>query len=51
MRRAMPKIGDKTFAVCRLTKRYVIPPIKVGHHVRYREADLDAWAGVAANLK
>jgi excisionase family DNA binding protein len=36
-------IRRQTLAVWRITKRHRIPFIKVGVHVRYRKADLDAW--------
>lgn len=32
-----------TLEVWRCTRRYALPFVKVGHLVRYRKADLDAW--------
>lgn len=36
-------IAPGTLSVWRSTGRYKIPFIKVGHLVRYRISDLDAW--------
>jgi predicted site-specific integrase-resolvase len=36
-------VAPGTLSVWRSTGRYQIPFIKVGHLVRYRLADLDAW--------
>jgi len=36
-------ISPGTLSVWRSVNRYGIPYIKVGHRVRYRKSDLDAW--------
>ena len=36
-------LSPGTLSVWRSTGRYQIPFVKVGHLVRYRVADLDAW--------
>lgn len=36
-------LSPGTLSVWRSTGRYKVPFIKVGHLVRYRLADLDAW--------
>lgn len=37
------KIAPGTLQVWRSTGRYSLPFVKVGHKVRYRVADLNAW--------
>jgi excisionase family DNA binding protein len=32
-----------TLSVWRCTRRYAIPHVKVGHLVKYRMSDLEAW--------
>lgn len=36
-------VQTQTLAVWRCTGRYDIPFVRVGHNIRYRRADLDAW--------
>ena len=36
-------VSNKTLAMWRSTKRYVIPYYKIGSIVRYAQADLDAF--------
>jgi hypothetical protein len=36
-------IPEATLAVWRSTNRVVLPYFKLGHHVRYRRSDLDAF--------
>jgi excisionase family DNA binding protein len=36
-------VAPNTLAIWRCNKRYEIPYIKVGSHVRYRRDDLDVW--------
>ena len=36
-------LSPGTLSVWRSTGRYQVPFVKVGHLVRYRVADLDAW--------
>lgn len=36
-------VSPGTLSVWRSTGRYQVPFVKVGHLVRYRLADLDAW--------
>jgi excisionase family DNA binding protein len=36
-------VSPGTLSVWRSTGRYHVPFVKVGHLVRYRLADLDAW--------
>jgi excisionase family DNA binding protein len=36
-------LRPSTLCVWRSTGRYSIPFVKIGSHVRYRQADLDAW--------
>lgn len=38
-----------TLAVWRSTNRVVLPFFKIGHHVRYRRADIDRF--IEANLR
>lgn len=37
------KIPESTLAVWRSTNRFVLPFFKLGHHVRYRRADLEKF--------
>ncbi len=37
------KISPGTLSVWRSTGRYALPFVKVGHKVRYRSTDLEAW--------
>ena len=37
------KIAPGTLSVWRSTGRYKVPFVKVGHLVRYKRADLEAW--------
>ena len=36
-------VTENTLAVWRTNKRYKIPYIKVGHLIKYRQSDLEAW--------
>lgn len=36
-------LAPSTLSVWRSTGRYSIPFLKLGHRVRYRRGDLDAW--------
>lgn len=36
-------IAPQTLAVWACTKRYHLPLIKIGRHVKYRQSDLDAF--------
>ena len=36
-------IAPQTLAVWACTKRYDLPMVKIGRHVKYRQADLDAF--------
>lgn len=36
-------VAPQTLAVWACTKRYYLPQIKVGRHVKYRQSDLDAF--------
>jgi excisionase family DNA binding protein len=36
-------VAPQTLAVWACTKRYHLPLIKIGRHVKYRQSDLDAF--------
>ena len=36
-------LSPGTLSVWRSTGRYALPFVKIGHRVRYRLSDLDAW--------
>ena len=36
-------VAPQTLAVWACTKRYDLPMIKIGRHVKYRQSDLDAF--------
>ncbi len=36
-------VAPQTLAVWACTKRYQLPLIKIGRHVKYRQSDLDAF--------
>jgi len=36
-------VSPQTLAVWACTKRYDLPMIKIGRHVKYRQSDLDAF--------
>jgi excisionase family DNA binding protein len=40
---ALLNVPEATLAVWRSTNRVVLPFFKLGHHVRYRRADLDRF--------
>ena len=40
---AFLNIAPGTLVVWRSTKRYAVPYVRVGRHIRYRRSALDAW--------
>lgn len=36
-------VAPQTLAVWACTKRYYLPLVKIGRHVKYRQSDLDAF--------
>jgi len=36
-------VAPQTLAVWACTKRYALPMVKIGRHVKYRQSDLDAF--------
>jgi excisionase family DNA binding protein len=41
---AFLNVRKQTLAVWRITKRYGLPFVRVGRHIRYRKSDLIRWA-------